>query len=268
MNERDLLLLAIAAQPDEDAPRLAFADYADEHNDPGHAAFIRAQVGLAGSNSDDPRRADWQAEQQRWLEEPQHRVFQRTERDRWLGGITRYAPGGCWRFERGFPTELDLRQRGLGLEGVLALIECPHLATVTKLDLDGNNIGSVGTAVLAWSRNPTCLRELNLSANDIADDGVMALASSPFLGSLRKLALAENSITGVGARALASARSLAGLTDLDLSEHEGISCADAEAILLSRHLCPELTLSISRFGINEDEVEMMNAKYGNRVFTG
>ena len=47
MSDRDALLAAIRAQPDEDTPRLAFADYLDEFGEPDRAAFVRAQVELA-----------------------------------------------------------------------------------------------------------------------------------------------------------------------------------------------------------------------------
>jgi uncharacterized protein (TIGR02996 family) len=39
-------LRAIVAEPDEDLPRLAFADWLDEHGDAERAAFIRTQVEL------------------------------------------------------------------------------------------------------------------------------------------------------------------------------------------------------------------------------
>ncbi len=47
MSDRDALVSAICDQPDEDTPRLIFADYLDERDEPAHAAFIRAQVELA-----------------------------------------------------------------------------------------------------------------------------------------------------------------------------------------------------------------------------
>lgn len=47
MSDRDALLAAIRARPDEDTPRLMFADYLEEYGEPGRAAFIRAQVELA-----------------------------------------------------------------------------------------------------------------------------------------------------------------------------------------------------------------------------
>ncbi len=47
MSDRDALLAAICAQPDEDTPRLVFADWCEEYGEPARAAFIRAQVELA-----------------------------------------------------------------------------------------------------------------------------------------------------------------------------------------------------------------------------
>jgi uncharacterized protein (TIGR02996 family) len=47
MSDRDALLAAICAQPDEDTTRLVFADWCDENDEPDRAAFIRTQVELA-----------------------------------------------------------------------------------------------------------------------------------------------------------------------------------------------------------------------------
>jgi uncharacterized protein (TIGR02996 family) len=48
-------LAAICAQPDEDTPRLAFADWLDEHDRPVRAQFIRDQIALARMDEADPR---------------------------------------------------------------------------------------------------------------------------------------------------------------------------------------------------------------------
>lgn len=56
MSDESALLTAIIAHPDEDTPRLAFADWLDENGDPDRAAFIRVQCRLAEMPPDDP---DW-----------------------------------------------------------------------------------------------------------------------------------------------------------------------------------------------------------------
>lgn len=55
MSDQDALLAAIVAHPDEDTPRLMFADWLDENGDPGRAEFIRSQIERAYLERDDPR---------------------------------------------------------------------------------------------------------------------------------------------------------------------------------------------------------------------
>jgi uncharacterized protein (TIGR02996 family) len=57
----DALLAAIRESPDDDAPRLIYADWLEEHGDEkdrAHAELIRAQVEMARLPLDDDRRAE------------------------------------------------------------------------------------------------------------------------------------------------------------------------------------------------------------------
>jgi uncharacterized protein (TIGR02996 family) len=54
VHDRDALLRAIVAAPDDDAPRLVYADWLDEHGEAARAEFIRLQCKLARH----PRTAD------------------------------------------------------------------------------------------------------------------------------------------------------------------------------------------------------------------
>jgi uncharacterized protein (TIGR02996 family) len=47
VDEREALQRAVAAAPDDDLPRLVFADWVEEHGETDYAAFVRAQVELA-----------------------------------------------------------------------------------------------------------------------------------------------------------------------------------------------------------------------------
>lgn len=67
MTDHDALLAAICENPDDDTPRLVFADWLDEHERGEQAAFVRAQVELARTPAWEPfavlckwRRLDWQ----------------------------------------------------------------------------------------------------------------------------------------------------------------------------------------------------------------
>ena len=46
MTDHDALLAAVIANPDEDTPRLAYADWCDENGRPERAEFIRVQIRL------------------------------------------------------------------------------------------------------------------------------------------------------------------------------------------------------------------------------
>lgn len=90
MSDEAALLAAILAHPDEDTPRLMYADWLDEHGQPERAEFIRIQC-----RPD----ADEAAEQ---------RVAELEERNRakWLAGLPHFH-SARWRFRRGFPEHLD-----------------------------------------------------------------------------------------------------------------------------------------------------------------
>src|SRR5262245_12883262 len=53
--EQQGLLAAILAEPDDDVPRLVYADWLDEHGDEARAEFIRVQVELARMEEPDLR---------------------------------------------------------------------------------------------------------------------------------------------------------------------------------------------------------------------
>ncbi len=56
--DRDALLAAIRAAPDDDTPRLVFADWLEEHGDAAFAQFIRLEVERDRLPPEDPRRED------------------------------------------------------------------------------------------------------------------------------------------------------------------------------------------------------------------
>ena len=98
MSTEAALLRAIRAMPDEDTPRLIYADYLDEEGDGPRAEFIRAQVERARLPERDPARAA--------LEDREHDLLAEHERA-WLG-VPADAVAGLteWEFERGFVNEV------------------------------------------------------------------------------------------------------------------------------------------------------------------
>src|SRR5262249_59015437 len=68
MDDRRALMAAIIANPDEDTPRLAFADWLQEHgdkHDQARAEFIRLQIEEAGLPKGDPSRATLEKQQEK-----------------------------------------------------------------------------------------------------------------------------------------------------------------------------------------------------------
>ena len=87
MSDAPALLAAIRAAPDDDAPRLVYADWLDEHGQPERAEFIRLQCELARANDPSLRRREAE------LLAAHHDAF--------AGPLL--APGFRFRFERGLP---------------------------------------------------------------------------------------------------------------------------------------------------------------------
>jgi uncharacterized protein (TIGR02996 family) len=68
VTDHDALLRAICDRPDDDTPRLAFADYLDDTGDPDRAAFVRAQVQLAHTPAWEPFAVFCRHRKREWLD--------------------------------------------------------------------------------------------------------------------------------------------------------------------------------------------------------
>jgi uncharacterized protein (TIGR02996 family) len=98
MSTEDALLRAIRDMPDEDTPRLVYADYLEEEGFSARAEFIRVQVELA-------RLPEWDARRNA-LEDRQHELLAEHECS-WLGvPPDAMAELTEWTFERGFVNEV------------------------------------------------------------------------------------------------------------------------------------------------------------------
>jgi uncharacterized protein (TIGR02996 family) len=91
------LLKAVLAAPDDDLPRLVYADWLDENGDPSRAEFIRTQIELAKLPDHDPR--------YRALEDREHELLSEHEPG-WLGELAKYPRE--WEWRRGFVDEVTI----------------------------------------------------------------------------------------------------------------------------------------------------------------
>ena len=90
MNDVDAFLATIREEPDDDTPRLVFADWLEEHNDP-RGEFIRLQCELNRWVPDVDRRSALQNRERELLRE---------HRKKWLGSLANLPESRC-RFDRG-----------------------------------------------------------------------------------------------------------------------------------------------------------------------
>ena len=84
MDQHSALLAAIIDNPDDDLPRLAYADWLEENGHPCRAEFVRLQLDLAPLPDDDSRRPG--------LIERERQLLRKHERT-WLGPLRAWLGG-------------------------------------------------------------------------------------------------------------------------------------------------------------------------------
>jgi uncharacterized protein (TIGR02996 family) len=99
MSSADTFLADVREHPDEDAPRLVFADWLEDNGDPDRADFIRLQVRLAQLPEHDPARFDLEERSGDLLGE--HHA-------RWLSHLPKWARAVELTFRRGLPEEAKM----------------------------------------------------------------------------------------------------------------------------------------------------------------
>jgi uncharacterized protein (TIGR02996 family) len=103
MNERDAFIRGIAANLYDDAPRLAFADWLDEHGEHERAEYIRVQCEL------EPIRDRYEIPRAAELHTREAQLESGTGRGAFdLGELGEYQWGAKCEFRRGFPDLLQL----------------------------------------------------------------------------------------------------------------------------------------------------------------
>lgn len=219
-------LESIQADPEDDGPRMIFADWLDEQGDP-RGELIRLQCALARLSPEDGRRPD--------LEAREREVYEANE-SAWTEPLRGLVDG--WEFRRGFIESVSIeakrflhdgeslfrtvpvrRIRFLNAAEVFPqLVESPLLAEIRELDFCGNDLGNGGPNLLARSSHLQNLEGLNLGYNDLTDRGLETLTGISALTRLRSLSINDNPHLGPpGIRALADSPYLGQLRTLDIS---------------------------------------------------
>jgi uncharacterized protein (TIGR02996 family) len=212
MSPEDAFLQAVLEAPDDEVPRLVYADWLEEMGDP-RAEFIRLQIEVARITGDEFRLMSLLRRVRQLLRDHQ--------RD-WVRPLAHRVEG--WEFRRGFVEKVQMtpaadwaevlalapircihfyRRHHLSLAEVECFSQSPGLARLTTLKLNTDRgLGNDGAGLLAASPYLRGLRCLDLSNNFIKNDGAQLLAASPYLGGLQTLHLQNNPIGPPGKRAL------------------------------------------------------------------
>lgn len=217
----------IRDEPDDDGPRLMYADWLDENGQPERAEFIRLQCALARLPDEDPRRPAIR-ERDRELSEANVATWSASIKpfvDDWVfhRGVIDSVSVDAAKFLRSaeaiFATAPIRKVRLLNVgDHLVKLVQSPLLKLIRELDLTANVLGNRGPALLGKSPHLDRLETLNLAYTELGDRGLEAIANSPVFGSLRSLQLTGNNQIGVpGTHALAESPHLTALTEIDLS---------------------------------------------------
>jgi uncharacterized protein (TIGR02996 family) len=222
MNDEAALLRAIGGHPDEDTPRLMYADWLDEHGRAERAEYIRVQIARQrklATGEDDAllynREVElFRAHAAQWLRELMppgytpgivagERGFFAVARAT-AGAVLRAADHPCAGLITTLVLSADPRQKGEWFADQLErIVNLPQMRNLARLGVTSipHVLHPSGALVLCAAHFPR-LTELDAAHALIGDSGVAALALSKAFPALRVLDLSTNDITGGATPAL------------------------------------------------------------------
>ena len=228
MNDRDALLHAIGEHPEEDTPRLMYADWLEENGDPDRADFVRNQVELARVHVNDAARRPL-------VRKNVHSLMKFVPG--WKAQLPR-LPGIEWGdFNRGLIEEVQAENEGPVVRHAAEVFAVPGIHILRLRWLGGPPARPLppGTARgLAAVPELTRLRAVRLVAGRADAEPLRDLFASPHLGRLRIIDLHGNRANDAVAADLADGR-FPDLTELWLGNNQ-VGTAGALALANTPHL--------------------------------
>lgn len=233
MTEREALLAAVIESPDDDLPRLVYADWLDE-NGPSmpdrdsaadRAALIRVQVEQARAEPYSPawREADAQA-----------RELVNRHRPEWTLHLPEWVVEA--KFRRGFLEHVTVEAVRFAHSAGLLFESEPVREVRAGRFLQSEGWESIEPFFAALELAK--IRRLEFAAATLVNVEFDALAASPYLAGLRELSLWRNSVPPAWITELLVSERLPNLAGLELSEVTNLGPAVAEGLCrgLHRHL--------------------------------
>ncbi len=246
------LLAAVIAEPDDDAPRLVYADHLSSEGDP-RGEFIQVQCmlrrrlwgadGRGGASKGDPSPPNAEMLRAREME-----LFA-AHAKAWLASARPYIQSWSWR--RGFLEIVEANAKFLaGSAAVLAehpidlnfgALKAAELTALDQADLHDLRALELGSTLNnktvrgLLGKNLAGLQTLNTMNTSLRDEGVAALATDSHLTGLRRWSLEGVAVEGKGAAAIAASPVLRSLRVLNL-RNTGVAAHGVAAVARSSRL--------------------------------
>jgi uncharacterized protein (TIGR02996 family) len=261
-------LREICDHPDDDTPRLVYADWLEEQGLAERAEFIRAQIHMTRVSSGSRRYATLRRRALQLLAE--HGAAWRGELPVWARRRCEFRCGfvahvGCTALRfikqgeqllRVAPVQSLRLRRGMGR--IVKLAESPSLSRISALDLYGNEVTVLDVEALAASAHLRQLTSLRLGYSSLSAGGMHALAASPILTNLTSLDVSICYLQTADFAELAHAPWLARLTALKLDRN--YVGTDGIRALLASSYSPRLTVfSLHSNAIRDDGAALLSA---------
>ncbi len=248
MSDHDALLRAIGEHPEEDTPRLMYADWLEENDQPERADFVRNQIELAQVGLNSPDRSPLVRKNVRYL----------LDYVPYWKSLLPQIPGIEWGdFNRGLIEEVQAQSQHAIIEHSRTIFSVPgiHILRLRWLD-NGRKLARVPELAL--------LRSLRLVAGRATGANLNDLLASEFLGKLTHLDLHGNAAGDSTAELLASDR-FPNLAELwlgsnTISSRGGRYFADSQSLELLR------LLDLRNNAINDNAVRVaLLTRFGSYV---
>ncbi|MBX9627592.1 MAG: TIGR02996 domain-containing protein [Gemmataceae bacterium] len=228
MTDRDALSAAVLAGPDDDLPRLVYADWLEEHGDPDRAGFIRHQIDAARA---EPYSPAWRA-----ATAAADALLAR-HRDDWAGHLGRVADRVD--FARGLVEGVAVRAaRFPGAAAGLFAAAPVRAVWLTGLDDDPFGPGPFEIIPAELFRTPELRRVRRLTVGPgllAASEDFADLARAPDLAGVTDLALPGNPVDPPWLTRFLAGDAFPDLAGLDLSDIPHLGPAVARGLAAAGH---------------------------------
>jgi uncharacterized protein (TIGR02996 family) len=247
--DEQAFLTAIFAEPDDDTPRLVFADWLDERgqgDDAARAALIRAQCQAEVLPPKSKERAKL---------ERQARAILKEHGDRWAKELRDSRLVRDWQFRRGFLDGVTMSASVFARSAEKLFEIAPTIRTAYFPDAS-NEVGRLAKCEFLARLASVDLHHMCKCGFCPIQNDLRALFGSKHTRGLTALNIANDRMDAEGAKRLASSPGLARLTSLDLSNNP-LGAEGVAALGKSKHLSRLAALNLSRTGLGAAGMESL-----------